>query len=74
MSESEAWSETQTIHTNDCTTLGNGYSSVVRAAESSWKGRSFESLQERRGEFSSPGSTFCADSHFGIRSTPVLTQ
>ena len=51
MSESEAWSETQTIHTNDCTTLGNGYSSVVRAAESSWKGRSFESLQERRESF-----------------------
>ena len=24
------------------------------------------------GEFSSPGSTFCADSYFGIRSTPVL--
>ena len=22
------------------------------------------------GEFSSPGSTFCADSYFGIRSTP----
>ena len=25
-------------------------------------------------EFSSPGSTFCADSDFGIRSTPVLPQ
>ena len=24
------------------------------------------------GEFSSPGSTFCADSYFGIRSTRVL--
>ena len=24
--------------------------------------------------FSSPGSTFCADSYFGIRSTPVLPQ
>ena len=24
------------------------------------------------GELSSPGSTFCADSYFGIRSTPVL--
>ena len=24
------------------------------------------------GEFSSPGSAFCADSYFGIRSTPVL--
>ena len=26
------------------------------------------------GEFSSPGSTFCAYSYFGIRSTPVLPQ
>ena len=26
------------------------------------------------GEFSSPGSTFSADSDFGIRSTPVLPQ
>ena len=26
------------------------------------------------GEFPSPGSTICADSYFGIRSTPVLPQ
>ena len=26
------------------------------------------------GELSSPGSTFCADSYFGIHSTPVLLQ
>ena len=26
------------------------------------------------GKFSSPRSTFCADSYFGIRSTPVLPQ
>ena len=26
------------------------------------------------GEFSSPGSTFCADTYFGICSTPVLPQ
>ena len=26
------------------------------------------------GEFSSPGSTFCADPYFGIRPTPVLPQ
>ena len=26
------------------------------------------------GEFSSPGSTFCADSYFGIRTTPVIPQ
>ena len=25
-------------------------------------------------EFSFPGSTFCADCYFGIRSTPVLPQ
>ena len=26
------------------------------------------------GEFSSPGSTFCADSYFGIRSTPCYSS
>ena len=26
------------------------------------------------GEFSSPGSTFCADSYFGICSTPLVPQ
>ena len=26
------------------------------------------------GELSSPGSTFSADSYFGVRSTPVLPQ
>ena len=26
------------------------------------------------GKFSSPGSTFCVDSYFGIRFTPVLPQ
>ena len=26
------------------------------------------------GEFSFPGSTFCADSYFGIRANPVLPQ
>ena len=26
------------------------------------------------GKFSSPGLTFCADSYFGIRSTPKLLQ
>ena len=29
---------------------------------------------EVAGDFSSPGSTFCADSYFGICSTPVLLQ
>ena len=31
-------------------------------------------LQGAAGEFSSLGSTFSADSYFGIRSTPVLPQ
>ena len=31
-------------------------------------------VQIPAGEFSSPGSTFCADSYFGICSTPVLLQ
>ena len=26
------------------------------------------------GEFSSPGSTFCADSYFSVRSTAMLPQ
>ena len=29
---------------------------------------------EAAGDFSSPGSTFCADSNFDIRSTPLLPQ
>ena len=52
---------------------GGPNSSVVREADSWSKGRGFESLQERR-ENSSPGSTFCADSFFGIRFIPVLQQ
>ena len=35
---------------------------------------SCEFLAGTAGEFSSPGSTLCADSYFGIRSTPVLPQ
>ena len=47
-----------------------GDSSVVRAPDSSLKGCGFKSLQEEREIFfSSPGSTFCADSYFGICST-----
>ena len=53
---------------------GGGDSSVVRAPDSSLKGRGFESLLERRENFLLQGSTFCADSYFGIRSTPVLPQ
>ena len=47
--------------------VGGGDSSVVRAPDSWLKGRGFESLLERR-------ENFCADSYFGIRSTPVLPQ
>ena len=36
--------------------------------------KDYIALQGAAGEFSSPGSTFCADSYFGIRSTPVLPQ
>ena len=43
-------------------------------AQSWLKGHRFKSLQEQRENFSSPWSTFCADSYFGIRSTPVLLQ
>ena len=38
---------------------GAGDSSVVRAPDSWSKGHGFESLQERREKFSSPGSTSC---------------
>ena len=34
----------------------------------------FQILAGAAGEFSSPGSTFCADTYFGICSTPVLPQ
>ena len=54
--------------------LGSGDSSVVRAPDSWSYGLGIESLQERRENISSPGSTFCADSYFGICYTPVLPQ
>ena len=44
----------------------SGDSSVVRAPDLWLKGAA--------AEFSSPGSTFCADSYLGIHSTPVLPQ
>ena len=53
---------------------GAGDSSVVRAPDSWLKGRGFESLQNRLESFLLQGSAFCADSYFGIRSTPVLPQ
>ena len=54
--------------------IGDGDSSVVRAPDSWLKGPRVQIPVGAAGEFSSPGSTFCADSNFGIRSTPVLPQ
>ena len=52
--------------------MGSRDSSVVRALdllyERSWLRIPAGAVRE----FSSSGSTFCADSYFGIRSTPVL--
>ena len=50
--------------------MGSGNSSAVRAPDGLWVRIPAGAV----GEFSSPGSTFCADSNFGIRSTPVLPQ
>ena len=47
---------------------------MVRVSDSWLKGRGVRSLAGALREFSSPGSTFCADSYFGIHSTPVLLQ
>ena len=58
---------------DDPSHTGTRDSSVVRAPDSRLKGRGFVSAGTGA-EFSSPGSTFCADSYFGIRSTPVLPQ
>ena len=54
---------------------GGGDSSVVSRSAGLVIERSWVRIPARAaGEFSSPGSTFCADSYFGIRSTPVLPQ
>ena len=53
---------------------GGGDSSVVRAQKLVIKRSRVRIPAGTAGEFSSPGSTFCADSYFGIRSTPVLPQ
>ena len=54
--------------------LGGGDGSVVWSAglviERLW----VQVLVGVAGEFSSPGSTSCADSYFGIHSTPLLLQ
>ena len=58
---------------NNIIIIRGGDSSVVRAPNSWLKGRGFESLLERRENFSSPGSTFCADSYFGNPFHPRVT-
>ena len=50
-----------------CTHSGGGDSSVFSCQTRDWK------VAGVAGEFSSPGSTFCADSYFGIRSIPRVT-
>ena len=61
---------------NTCLTLeqGNGYiAQWLERRTRNQKGSEFDSQQEQREIFSSdPGSTFCADSYFGVRSTAVL--
>ena len=47
---------------------------MVRAPDSGSKRSRVRIPEGAAGEFSSQGSTFCADSYFGIRSTPVLPQ
>ena len=55
--------------------VGDGDSSVVSRSTGLVIERSRVRIPAgTAGEFSSPGSTFCADSYFGIRSTPVLPQ
>ena len=57
-------------HTLHSSPPGNGDSSVVQR----WtRDRNVAGSSPGRcaGEFSSPESSFCADSYFGIRSTPV---
>ena len=54
---------------------GSGDSSVVRAPDSWSTQRSWVRVPAgAAGEFSYPGSTFCADFYFGIRSTYVPVQ
>ena len=53
---------------------GVGDSSVVRAAGPVTERSRVRIPAGTAGEFSSPWSTFCADSYFGIRSISVLPQ
>ena len=50
-------------------------SAALRAGIAQWlERRTRDQNVQAAGECSSPGSTFSADSYFGIRSTPVLPQ
>ena len=61
------------VHKDDTEQLESGDGSVVRSPDSVAIERSRVRVTAgAAGEFSSPGSTFCADSHFGIDSPPVL--
>ena len=65
------WQPVQSFHHRSHES-GSGNSSVVRTPDSWLNGHRFESLWE----LSSPGSTVCADSNFGIcdRSTPCYQK
>ena len=53
---------------------GDGNSSVVRERRTRDQKVASSIPARAAEEFSSSGSIFCADSYFGIRSTPVLPQ
>ena len=58
------------VHATNCRTYTWGAMSIAQ-----WLERRTRVPEGAAGElFSSPGSTFCAGSYFGIRSTPVLPQ
>ena len=64
-----------TTTTNTTTTTDfNENSSVVRPPDSWSILRFLVRVLAGAARKSSPGSTFCADSYFGVRSTPVLPQ
>ena len=59
---------------NPVTYLGVGIAQWLERRTRDWKVAGSNPCWSRGGEFSSPGSTFCADSYFGICSAPVLPQ
>ena len=62
------------VHRGDCIIPGAGIAQWLERRTSDRKVAGVRIPAGATGEFSSPGSTFCADSYFGIRSTPVLLQ